>query len=251
MTQKIYNKPFYYEIAFSFIDIKKQIDLFEKFIKKYSKVKVKRVLDIACGPSLQLRELARREYKGIGLDSNSKMLSYLKEKAKEEELVIDTEKADMKHFNLRNKVDFAFIMMGSFKFRSNDELLNNLDSVANSLKKGGLYLIENLELNWPNFKPQTWIIERNGVKIKTVYKTILQNTLSQTFKEEMSLQVNDQGVKRIFKESEIIKYVCPQEFLLLLNFNKKFEFVGWFERSRVRRLKNASANNIVILRKII
>ncbi|TRZ79823.1 class I SAM-dependent methyltransferase [bacterium] len=251
MIQKIYNKPFYYEIAFSFINIKKQIDLFEKFIKKYSKVKVKRVLDIACGPSLQLRELARRGYQGVGVDSNLKMLTYLKQKAKEEGLVIDTEKANMKYFDIKKKVDFAFIMMGSFKFRNNDELLNHLDSVANSLRKGGLYLIENLELNWPNFKPQSWAIKRNGVKIKTVYKVVLQNALSQTFKEEISLQVNDRGVKQTFKESEIIKYVCPQEFLLLLNLNKRFEFIGWFERFSLRKLKNACADNIVVLRKKI
>jgi len=249
MIQKIYNKPLYYEIAFSFINIKKQINLFEKFIKKYSKVKVKRVLDIACGPSLQLRELARRGYQGIGLDSNLKMLVYLKQKAKEKGLAIDTEKADMKHFNIKKKVDFAFIMMGSFKFRNNDELLSHLDSVANSLRKGGLYLIENLELDWPNFKPQSWIIKRNGVRIKTVYKVILQNALSQTFKEEIFLQVNDKGVKQVFKEKEIIKYVCPQEFLLLLNLNKRFEFVGWFEHSKLRKLKNARGDNFVILRK--
>lgn len=57
MQPQIYNQPKYYEIAFSFVDAKKQVELFERFIKKYSKVKVKKVLDIACGPALQLREI--------------------------------------------------------------------------------------------------------------------------------------------------------------------------------------------------
>ena len=61
----IYKHPHYYEIAFSFINPKKQVDNFEKLIKKFSKIKVKKVLDIACGPSLQLRELCKRGYKGI------------------------------------------------------------------------------------------------------------------------------------------------------------------------------------------
>lgn len=63
MKSQIYNQAKYYEIAFSFVDSEKQADLFEKFIKKYSKTGVKSVLDLACGTALQLREMAKRGYK--------------------------------------------------------------------------------------------------------------------------------------------------------------------------------------------
>lgn len=69
------------------------------------------------------------------------MLEYLSEKAKEEELKIKTMQANMANFRLEEKVDFAFIMMGSLEFASNEEFLSHLDSLANSLKKGGLYFI--------------------------------------------------------------------------------------------------------------
>ena len=62
---ELYKNPKYYEIAFSFINVKKQFNLFEEFIKKYSKINVKSILDIACGTSLQLREFARRNYRCI------------------------------------------------------------------------------------------------------------------------------------------------------------------------------------------
>lgn len=78
MKSQIYNQAKYYEIAFSFVDSERQADLFEKFIKKYSKTGVKSVLDLACGTALQLREMAKRGYKSIGLDASSKMLDYLK-----------------------------------------------------------------------------------------------------------------------------------------------------------------------------
>jgi hypothetical protein len=48
----IYKNPLYYEIAFNFFDLKKQIDAFELIIEKFSKIEVERFLDIACGPSL-------------------------------------------------------------------------------------------------------------------------------------------------------------------------------------------------------
>jgi len=45
------------------------------------------------------------------------------------------------------------------------------------------------------------------------------------------------------------KQVFPQEFLELLKENGEFEFLGWFERSRVKYLKTANRNNIIVLRK--
>lgn len=233
---KVYTNPFYYEIAFSFVDVKKQVELFEKIIEKYSKIKVKRVLDIACGPSLQLRELAKRGYEAVGLDLSKEMLDYLKQKAKEEGIKIETVRADMRNFKLKKKVDFAFILMGSFRFKSNEELLNHLNCVANSLKKGGLYLIENMELDWLNFKPQSWVMEKDGIKIKATYKLEPKDAISQSKKFKLA-------------EKRIVKHVYPQEFLTLLKLNKKFEFLGWFERFKLKKLRKGSMDNIALLRR--
>ena len=245
----VYNEPLYYEIAFSFVDAKKQVDLFEKFIEKYSKAKVKRVLDIACGPTLQLRELAKRNYETVGLDLNPQMLDYLKQKAKEEGVKIETIKADMTNFKLKKKVDFAFVMMGSFRFKNNEKLLRHLDCVSNSLKKGGLYLIENMELDWLSFKPQSWTMRRDGIEVKTTYKLKQKNSLFQTSEENIILEVNDHGKKLKFIEKRVMKHVFPQEFLALVELNNKFEFLDWFERFKFKKLKKGSIDNIVLLRK--
>lgn len=55
-----YKNPAYYAIAFNLFDVKKQIDAFELIINRFSKIKVKRFLDIACGPSLQERDCKKR-----------------------------------------------------------------------------------------------------------------------------------------------------------------------------------------------
>lgn len=47
----VYDEPLYYESAFSFVDAEKQVDLFEKFIKAHSRIKVKKFPDIGCGPA--------------------------------------------------------------------------------------------------------------------------------------------------------------------------------------------------------
>lgn len=247
----LYKNPLYYEIAFSFINPKKQVNLFEKFIKKYSKIKVKRFLDLGCGPSLQLREIAKRGYQAIGMDSSPHMLNYLKKKAKKKNLKIETIKANLINFRLKRKVDFAFIMMGTISYaRNNEEFLSHLDSVAKSLKKGGLYLIEDFTLDWVGLcKLQSWIMKRDGISVKTTYKIESRNMLSQEIEEKLKLEINDNGKILTIEEKDKRKIIFPQELLSLIKINNKFEFIGFFERYKLKPLKKANNNNIVLLRR--
>lgn len=253
MQSQIYNQPKYYEIAFKFINTEDQVKLFEKFIKKYSKIKVKKVLDIACGPALQLREFAKKKYISTGIDSNPQMINYLKKISLKEGLKINAVKADMNKFHLKNKVDFSYIMMGSIVYAKNNEIfLSHLNSVANTLKSGGLYLIENLAMNWsdPKFlKSQSWIMKEKGIKVKTTYKITPKNALEQIVLQNFILDVDDNGAKRKFTNRADLKIIFPAEFKLLVEKNNRFEFLGFFERYNVKKLKDMSPENIILLRK--
>lgn len=226
---KLYKHPLYYEIAFSFFDVKKQVDCFEKIIRDFSKVKVRRFLDVACGPSFQLRELARRGYACVGLDSSPEMLAYLREKAEEEGLKIETVQADMCDFDLEEKMDFAFIMMGSLAVESDAKLLSHLDSLTTCLKRGGLYFIQNKTVDWTGSGEQAWTMERNGIVVKTRWSTEWKDLVSQVYLEKTVVEVDDHGRKIKFEDSEELKFVFPQEFKTLVKMNGKFEFLGWWE----------------------
>jgi SAM-dependent methyltransferase len=226
--KKVYNVPLYYEIAFSFMNIKKQIDCFEKISKKYS-IKPKRFLDIACGPSLQLREIAKRGYEAIGLDASREMLDYLKEKAKKDNLEIETIKADMYNFKLKKKADFAFIMLGSLTPPSNKAFLSHLNSVASSLNKHGIYFIQNNVFAKKLEEKMSWTRNKGGISVKTAYKSKILNPIDQIIKEELVLDVNDNGKKKRFYHAKEFKFITPQEFKLLIEKNNKFKFLGWYE----------------------
>ena len=253
MRSQIYKQAKYYELAFSFVDAKKQVNLFEKFIKKYSKVKVKNVFDVACGPALQLRELSKRGYGSTGIDCNSGMVNYLKKISLAEGLKIDVVKADMNKFNLKKKIDFAYIMMGSIIYVKNNNLfLSHLNSMANSLKAGGLYLIENLAMNWsdPAFlKSQSWTMRKDNIKVKTIYKLTPKDALKQIVTQTFTLEVDDNGAKRKYIDQVDLKIIFPEEFKLLIEKNGKFEFLGFYERESVKKLKKISPNNIILLRR--
>lgn len=253
----IYRHPLYYEIAFSFFDPKEQVDNFERIIEKFSRIKVKRFLDIACGPSLQLREIARRGHETIGLDSSPEMLAYLQKKAREEGLRIETVQADMCDFVLKKKVDFAFIMMGSLVVESNERFLKHLDSVAASLNMGGLYLIQNKAIDWTSSREQSWIMERNGITVNTTFRIRFKDILNQIYTEGSAIEVNDHGQLKKFTYEEDLKYIFPQEFKALIELNGKFQFLGWWEGTESRwfmekpleRMKTPSNINMVLLRR--
>ncbi|MFH1822737.1 MAG: class I SAM-dependent methyltransferase [Patescibacteria group bacterium] len=253
MQSQIYNQPKYYEIAFSFINAKNQIKLFEKFIKKYSKIKVKKVLDIACGPALQLREFAKKNYISIGIDSNPLMINYLKNISRKEGIKIKAVKADMNKFSLKDKIDFSYIMMGSIIYAKNSKLfLSHLNSAANVLKPGGLYLIESMAMNWPDpkfLKSQSWTMRQNGIKVKTTYRITPKNALKQIVSQDFILEVDDNGHKQKFINQAELKIIFPEELKLLIEKNGKFELLGFFERYGLKKLKDMSPENIVLLRK--
>lgn len=254
---EIYKHPLYYEIAFSFFDVKKQVDAFEQVIKKTSKVEVRRFLDIACGTSLQLRELARRGYEAVGLDLASEMLEYLSKRAEEEGQKVETVQADMCNFRLKKKADFAFIMMGSLTVESNERFLSHLDSVAFSLRKGGLYFIQNVFVNWMSTLGQSWEMERDGVAVKTTFNIRWKDIFSQIYTEDLMFEVDDHGKKLRFKSNEDLKFIFPQEFKTLVALNGRFEFLGswegsestWYLDKPLEKAESPSNLNMVLLRR--
>jgi SAM-dependent methyltransferase len=214
-------------------------------------------LDIACGPSLQLRELAKRGYEGVGLDVANEMLRYLSKKANEEGVRIETVQADMSNFRLKRKVDFAFIMMGSLVVGSNQKLLDHLDSVAYSLKRGGLYFIQNKMVDWTGMKEQSWTVEKSGITVKTTFNIHWKDILNQIYTERMKLAVNDHGRMRELVSEEDLKFVFPQELKALIGLNNKFEFLGWWEGTEstwflnipLEKSKIPNNINVVLLRR--
>ena len=254
---KIYENPLYYEIAFSFFDPKQQIDSFERIIKRFSKIKVRSVLDVACGPSLQLLEFARRGYDAVGLDLCPEMLAYLQGKAKEEGVRIETVQADMCDFRLERKVDFTFVMMGSLVVDSDEKLLSHLNSVACSLKRGGLYFIQNKAVNWPKNEEQTWTMEKDGITVKTTFSMRWKNLIDQIYTERIVIEVKDHGHVKQLREEEELKFVFPQEFKTLIRFNGKFEFLGWWKGTEstwhldkpLEKPENLDNINMVLLRR--
>jgi len=242
-----YDYPQYYEIAFGYQDVKRQVDFFEEVGKKYCKAKSRRFLDIGCGPSLQLREIAKRGYEAVGLDTNQNMLRYLSQKAAEEGLKIETVNADMKYFKLERKCDFAFTLSGSLYVNSNQEFMTHLKCVANALNDGGIYLLENVALEVGLNHRQEWVMKKDDVEVKTVFEAETVDVIRQISQERLTFEVNDKGEAKKLVSVTKSKDFAPQEFKTLVELSECFKFIGFFKHLSLTPLRENERNNIVLM----
>lgn len=228
-STSVYDNPFYYDVAFSFRDISREVNFLEKCIEKFSKTKVKRVLDIGCGPSPYMVDLTKRGYAFTGLDLSKPMLDYSLEKAKKSGIKIETIHADMQNFKAKEQFDFAFCMLGSVTAESSEDFLSHLDSVAACIKSGGLYLIDGaVQFDWTRLGNESWTVIKNGLTVNVAWSTSAVNYVEQKMTDRLVVEVIEDGKSKVFKTEKIDKIVFPQEFLELVKKNGAFEFLGWY-----------------------
>ena len=59
---------------------------------------------------------------------------------------------------------------------------------------------------------------------------LLKNASTDTlvFPLKLNVDVQENGKEKHFESADVTKVIFPQEFLLLIEKTKKFEFVGWW-----------------------
>jgi SAM-dependent methyltransferase len=250
----VYRNPKYYDIAFSFRDIEREVDVFERIIKKYSHIPVSRVLELGCGPAPYLEELTHREYDYTGLDLSSAMLEYAQSKADAIDAPSKFLLADMTNFELDEEVDFAFVLLGSLHARNSLELASHFDCVSRSLKFGGLYFLDWCISFTPGMESiESWEMIQGQVKVKATSHTTLIDPVNQIVKDSLLLEVEDQGLKKEFREIDTVRQIYPQEFLLFISDRSDFEFVGWWNNWDVKQPLDQTkkvSRPITVLRKV-
>lgn len=249
----LYENPYYYEVAFSYRDISKEVNFFEQCIKQYSKINVKEVIEIGCGPSPYMLELINRKYFFTGLDNSKVMLDYAIEKAKKEGITIKTIHADMRDFKTVYKVDFAFCMLGSLALQSNEAYTSHLNSIAKCLKQGGLYLIDGFPCTtWPALGKEEWTIKKKGLTIEVKWEETPLNIDKRMVLETITLKIREDGETKIIKEESKFKSILLNDFLELVNKSEELDFIDRFNNFDLNQpLEQAIKINrpITILRK--
>ena len=226
----VYDAPRYYEIAFSFRDIPFECGVMEEAMKRYASGPIKTVLEIGCGNSPHMLELAKRGYHYTGLDLNPAMLAFARNKAKAAGIDAAFLEADMCDFALETPVDFAFVLLGSIYATTNEALHGHFQSVAKAVRPGGLYFLE-----WVvDFDPlcgsgESWEQSEDGITVNATVLHTHVNRVDQLMEERVTLDVDDHGTRHCIEGRTLKRAIYPQEFLLLIDKHPEWRFLGWWD----------------------
>lgn len=239
-SKSLYDFPGYYDVAFSFRDIPHEAQVFDECFRRYSKIRVRRVLELGSGTSPHLEEWEKRGIEYVGIDTSKIMLSYANKKARNLGIDATLLKGDMRNFSIKGRVDFAYTMLGSLFAKTTSDLRSHLRSVARALNPGGLYFLDwCVNLQWGEETPvQRWTVDKENVRVRMQFRSDILNRANQIVRNTLTANVNDSG-KRLHLESvDDVRTVFPQEFLLLAGEADKFEFVGWWNNWNLREPAN-------------
>jgi SAM-dependent methyltransferase len=100
------------------------------------------MLDLACGTGRQAIELARRGYEVVAFDLSLQMLARAGDDAQELSAKLNFVQGDMREMTFAEQFDGVYCWNTAFGYFDEEKNANVIDRVHNSLKKGGLFLLD-------------------------------------------------------------------------------------------------------------
>jgi len=188
-----------------------------------------KILDVCCGFGRISSELARRGYSVTGIDITESYLQTAREEASYENLNIEYIHCDARDFVRHEFFDIAINIYISFGyFASQQDDLQLLRNVYESLKPGGCFIIETLgkEIAVRDFVEAEWF-ERAGYTMLTEYEPLD----SWTFLKNRWILIKDEKriekilTQRLYSASEL------RSILLEAGFSKVEIYGNWNESS--------------------
>jgi hypothetical protein len=246
-----YRHPAFYDIAFASRRLGREVDFFEAAIAKFSGVAVGTVFELGAGTAPYLEEWHRRGYRYWGLDLSRQMLDFAADKARRLGIEAAFVEGDMRALDPGlGPFDLAYVLLGSLYVRSNPEFLGHLDRMAGLLVPGALYLLDSFV--WFRIfhdYRKSWVRRRAGVTVRTRYRAEISDGVAQTYDECLTLAVNDRGRELVIAGRVPAKVFFPQEFLSLVEWNGRFEFVGWYNDFSLAAPLRPEGRHIAVLRR--
>lgn len=138
-----YSKAKFYDVAFNFKNVLEENQTILDVFRRISGRDAQSFLDIGAGPASNAIQMAQRGLKAFALDYSAEMVAYGIEKANELGAPLVYLQGDMRSFELPERVDLAAIFMDSTSYLlTNEDVIKHLQSVARTLREGGLYFLE-------------------------------------------------------------------------------------------------------------
>jgi SAM-dependent methyltransferase len=224
----LYDYPSYYDLVFG-SDWKAEQDFLLDSFDRYATGPVRRIFEPACGTGRLLYRLARLGYDVAGLDLNPAAVAYCNQRLENHGFAPTVFVGDMSQFQLRRKVDACFNMINSFRHLGTEKSATaHLQCVAQSLKKGGIYLL-GIHLTPTEGEPmeeEAWSARRGNLVVNTRLKTLRREPKRREEWFVMECHVyTPTSLRKLSEEIMFRSYTAPQ-FLRLVGKVPELEIVA-------------------------
>lgn len=228
----------YYDLLYRDKDYKAEVEYIETLIKKYSRGKVKDILDIGCGTGNHGSLFAKKGYMVDGIDKSLDMLEEAKKKVNKN---LRFYLADATSFKMEKKYDVVCSLFHVINYLlTNKELGKAISNISKHLRKNGLFIFD----SW--YGPAVLAdklhlkikkCENDQVRITRISKPVLYQNEDEV-KVHFTLSAEDKGrktkPKKIIKEIHTLRYLFKPEVELFLEKAslKLIAFKQWQTGSR-------------------
>lgn len=218
-----------YDIAFADRDYKTECNFLEWCYKNLSAAasENKSLIELASGPASHAIEMAHRGWNCTISDRSENMLHYAKTKASQKNLNLDSLHCNISEFNSSIKYDMAVTLLeGISHITTNEGMVKHFKQVAESLKPGGIYVIEATHPMYffPDPEPNVWISEQNGTRVEVAFglPSDKYNSVTQQWNITTKMKVTNDGKEYFFESANLVRWYLSQEIKALIELSGAF-----------------------------
>ncbi len=251
-----YDFPHYYDLGFR-DDTPREAKFFEKAFEKFVPRPVKRIFEPGCGSGRLILEMASRGYQVTGLDLNDSALEFCRARLEKQSLKARLIKADMTHFEFKHKFDAAFNTINTFRhLLTEEDAIQHLKSVANSLKPGGIFILglHLLPKGAEFYGSERWSAKQGRTRVSYNLVVLeskpkeqierLRITMTIRVGNRQPMKVSDEMVLRLYNHRQL-----KELFAKVPEFQLRDVYDFWYEIDEPQKFDSKLADAVFVLQK--
>ncbi len=250
-----YDHPRYWDLAFA-DDTDEESDFVEAAVQKYCPFPLRTILEPGCGGGRLLVAMARRGYDVVGCDSSTAAVEHCRRRLSEFPSACSVHVADMVSFRTTEPVDVACCFVNTFRhLLSEDDAVQHLNCIADSLRPGGLYLI-GMHLLPPDADEEDeegWSAEADGIRIDVHLQVTSCSRITRRETLRFELQVDDNGTPLVLHSEYPMRIYQADQFRSLLRKVPAFRLADvydfWFDIEEPLQLSDELGDTVFVLQK--
>lgn len=203
-----------YDLFYKEKDYPSECKFITEALKKFSKTKVRSILDIGCGTGSHAIPLAKKGYSVVGVDVSGPMLEIARKKSaglKNLKFL----RMDMRKIELREKFDAAIIMFAALGYAGGfNGVKKTLVGIRKHMKPGGILIFDVWNgLAVMSVRPSRKVKIISGPKKKIIRESYSDlDAINQICVVHFKCSVQEKGKRvEIFKNDHVMKFFFPDE----------------------------------------